>query len=143
MHFPGLHRSGSGTRVLHKGTDSVGPEVCTLPRSEQLRHPGVWRAGSLRLIASPVPAAQFSGCITGAPSQRDVDRPESQEVLVSNQAYMQCGRRCLSGAVIALFWLGLPSPACLWLPVTGGGWSAAGYLCSALCSVCGPGSVLC
>ena len=37
MHFPGLSHSGSGTRVLHKGTDSVGPEFCALPRSEQLR----------------------------------------------------------------------------------------------------------
>ena len=25
MRFPGLSRSGSGSRVLHKGTDSVGP----------------------------------------------------------------------------------------------------------------------
>ena len=41
---------------------------------------------SLRLIASPVPAAQFSGCTTGAPSQVDVDRLESQEVLASNEA---------------------------------------------------------
>ena len=33
----------------------------------------------LRLIASLVPAARFFGCITGAPSQADADRPESQE----------------------------------------------------------------
>ena len=31
-----LSRSGSGSRVLHKGTDSVGPAFCALPRSEQL-----------------------------------------------------------------------------------------------------------
>ena len=37
MHFPGLSCSGSGTRVLHKGTDLVGPVFCALPRSEQLR----------------------------------------------------------------------------------------------------------
>ena len=37
MHFPGLSRSGSGTWVLLKGTDSVGPEFFALPRSEQLR----------------------------------------------------------------------------------------------------------
>ena len=43
-------------------------------------------------------------------------------------------RECLSGAVIALFQL--------WLSVTGGGWSAASYLCSVLCSVSGPVSVL-
>ena len=37
MHFPGLSRSGSDTRVLLKGTDSVGPAFCALSRSEQLR----------------------------------------------------------------------------------------------------------
>ena len=37
MHFPGLSRSGSGSWVLHKGTDSVGPAFCALPKSEQLR----------------------------------------------------------------------------------------------------------
>ena len=37
MHFPGLSRSGSGSRVLHKDTDSVRPAFCALPRSEQLR----------------------------------------------------------------------------------------------------------
>ena len=44
MHFPGLSPSGSGSRVLHKGTDSVGHVFCALPRSEQLRRPGAWRA---------------------------------------------------------------------------------------------------
>ena len=42
MHFPGLSCSGSGSRVLHKGTDSDGPAFCALPRSEQLRQPGAW-----------------------------------------------------------------------------------------------------
>ena len=37
MHFPGLSHSGSGSRVLHKGADSVRPAFCGLPRSEQLR----------------------------------------------------------------------------------------------------------
>ena len=36
MHLPGLSRSGSGTRVVLKGADSVGPAFCALPRSEQL-----------------------------------------------------------------------------------------------------------
>ena len=43
VHFPGLSRSGSGSRVLHKGTDSVGCAFCALPRFEQLRQPGAWR----------------------------------------------------------------------------------------------------
>ena len=46
MHFPGLRHSGSVSQVLHKGTDSVRPAFCALPRSEQLRRPGAWRAQS-------------------------------------------------------------------------------------------------
>ena len=37
MHFPGLSCSGSGTQVVLRGTDSVGPVFYALPRSEQLR----------------------------------------------------------------------------------------------------------
>ena len=43
VHFPGLSCSGSGSQVLHKDTDSVGPLFCALPRSEQLSRPGAWR----------------------------------------------------------------------------------------------------
>ena len=34
LHFPGLSCSDSGSQVLHKGTDSVEPVFCALPRSE-------------------------------------------------------------------------------------------------------------
>ena len=71
MHRPGLSRSGSGTRVVLRDADSVGPAFCALLSSEQLGWWGVWRTQSLRLIASPVPATRFSGCATGAPSQAD------------------------------------------------------------------------
>ena len=37
MHLPGLSHSGSGTQVVLRGADSVGPAFCTLHRSEQLR----------------------------------------------------------------------------------------------------------
>ena len=37
MYLPGLSRSGSGTQIVLKGADSVGPAFCALPRSEQLR----------------------------------------------------------------------------------------------------------
>ena len=37
MHLPGLICSGSGTRVVPRGADLVGPPFCALPRSEQLR----------------------------------------------------------------------------------------------------------
>ena len=113
-HLPGLSRSVSGTRALHKDADLIWPALCAHPGSEPLRWPGVWQAWSLRLITFPVPAARFSGCTTGAPSQAGVARPESQQVLVSNEACLQFGRGCLSGAAIAHFRLWLPSPACLW-----------------------------
>ena len=73
MHFPGLSCSASGSQVLHKGTDSVGPVFCAFPRSEQLRRPYAWRAHTpslaVLLITSSVPATQFPGCTVGAPSQ--------------------------------------------------------------------------
>ena len=37
MHFPILSHSGSGSQVLHKGADSVGPAFCARPRSKKLR----------------------------------------------------------------------------------------------------------
>ena len=37
MHLSGPSRSGSGTQVVLRGADSVGPAFCALPRSEQLR----------------------------------------------------------------------------------------------------------
>ena len=37
MRLPGLSLSGSGTRVVFRGSDSVGTAFCALPRSEQLR----------------------------------------------------------------------------------------------------------
>ena len=42
-HFPGLSHSGSSSWVLHKGTDSVWPAFCALPRSKQLRQAGAWQ----------------------------------------------------------------------------------------------------
>ena len=37
LHLPGLSCSGSGTQVVLRGADSIGPAFCALPRSEQLR----------------------------------------------------------------------------------------------------------
>ena len=52
LHLPGPSRSGSGTRVVLRGADSVGPAFCALPRSEcQFALPR--RAPMLRLTASP------------------------------------------------------------------------------------------
>ena len=56
MHSPGLSHSSSDSRVLHKGADLVGPAFCALPRSEQLRRPGAWRAHTpqVRCILPPL-----------------------------------------------------------------------------------------
>ena len=63
-----------------------------------------------------LPAAWFSGCTTGAPSQVDVDHPEPQEVLAKKPACSLVDNSSLG--------LRLPpsGSGCL-LP---GGWSAAG-----------------
>ena len=37
LHLSGPSRSGSGTQVVLRGADSVGPAFCAHPRSEQLR----------------------------------------------------------------------------------------------------------
>ena len=46
LQSPDLSCSGSGSRVLHKGIDLVGPAFCALPRSEQLRRTGAWQVHS-------------------------------------------------------------------------------------------------
>ena len=73
VHIPGLSCSGSGSQVLHKGTDSVGSAFGALPRSEQLRRPGAWRAHSPQVGSAsyhlPIPVAGFPGCAAGEPSQ--------------------------------------------------------------------------
>ena len=89
MHLPGLSRSGSGTQVVPRGADWLGLRVVPFPGPSSS---GVWRARSLRLIASPVPAVQLSGCTAGVLSQADDDCPEPQEVLVSKEACLQFRR---------------------------------------------------
>ena len=140
VHFPGLSRSGSGSRVLSKGADSVGPVPFPGPSSSGDHALGecTLLRWAVRLIASPVPATRFPWCTRVTPSQVcrmsllgsrslaatlpvDVNRPESQELLISNGACLQFARGYLSGAAIAPFWLWLclptPSPtpptACL------------------------------
>ena len=88
MHLPGLSRSGSGTQVVPRGADWLDLRFVPFPGPSSS---GVWRARSLRLIASPAPAARFSGWTAGAPSQADDDCPEPQEVLVSKKACLQFG----------------------------------------------------
>ena len=140
MHFLGLSCSGSGSRVLHKGTDSVGHTFCAIPRSKQFRWPRAWQAHcprwAVHLITYPVLAAQFPGCAVRAPTQvccvsplrswslaatllADVNCPGSQEDLVRNwkPAHSLVGD-VVSGAKIASCLLALAVahlPLCLQL----------------------------
>ena len=61
VHFPGLRRSGPGSGLLHKGSDSVGPVFFCHSRSKQLRQPGfltsTLSSGEARLLPSPVTAS--------------------------------------------------------------------------------------
>ena len=64
VHYPGLSCSGSGSWVLHKGTDLVGRAFCVLPRFEQLRQPGTWRSHSPQVGGAsyhlPIPSPSVS-----------------------------------------------------------------------------------
>ena len=53
---------------------------------------GLGQAQSLRLIAFPVSAAQFSGCTTGTSCEVDGDCPEPPEVLVNKETCLHFGR---------------------------------------------------
>ena len=105
MHFPGLICSGSGSWVLHKGTDFVGPAFCALPgprsSGDQVLGDRTLPGGLCILITSQVPALGFLGVPVRALSQvchvsplrswsqavtllADVNHPGSQEDLVIN-----------------------------------------------------------
>ena len=87
MHLPGLSCSGSGTRVVLRGADSVW--ACFLCPS-QVRAAQVMRClASAVAVTYRLPATRLSRCTTGAPSQADVDHPDPQEVLVSKKAGLQ------------------------------------------------------
>ena len=148
--FPCLHCLSS--RLLCQELSEAGPRLYALPGSKLLRFrhsgspqrrrlgwacvlrpsqvratqvSGVWRSRLLRLIASPVPAARFSGCTTGAPSQADVDdHPESQEVLVllTKPACSLVNDASLGPR------LSPSSSGCLRLPVSSGEWAARSRL---------------
>ena len=105
VHFPGLSCWGSGSWVLHKGTDSVGPAFCALPRSEELRWPGAWQAHSpqagdvsyrlpcpscsvswvrSRCTISGVPCVSSAELISGCNPPCRCQQSRIPEVLVSN-----------------------------------------------------------
>ena len=73
VHFPGLSCSGSGSRVLHKGIDLVGPIFVHFPGPSRSGDQVLSEHSRPQLEAEsylfPRPSAQFSGYTTGVPSQ--------------------------------------------------------------------------
>ena len=68
VHFPGLSHSGSGSQVLHKGTDSVGTSQVRAAQVTGCLTSALSQLGSAS-YPLPVPVAQFPGCAAGVPSQ--------------------------------------------------------------------------
>ena len=74
LHFPGLRRSGSGSRALHKGADSAGPAFRVLPRPGSSGDPVLGALPLPRWGVScpyPAPAAGFrlssGSAVSGVP----------------------------------------------------------------------------
>ena len=61
LHFPGPSCSGSGTRVVLRGTDSIGPAFCALPSSEQLSDEVFGELGHCNLLPLPSLPLSFLG----------------------------------------------------------------------------------
>ena len=143
VHFPGLSRSGSGSRVLHKGTLGWACVLCPsqVPAAQVTRclasalSPGVWC-----VLSPPRPSCLVSWVSSGSMSQvccvcplgswslaatllADVSHPGSQDDLVNDWEPAH------SLVEDALFWLWL-SPACL--SASSGGWALPQWASSPL-----------
>ena len=86
MHLPGLSRSGSGTAVVLRGTDSIGLRFVPFPgpSSQVMRCLGSTVAVTYCLL--PFLPLSFLGVQLVHLSQADVDHPESQEILAKKPA---------------------------------------------------------
>ena len=91
-----------GAQVALRGADAVGTAFVPFPGPSSS---GVWRARSVRLVAFPAAAAQFSGWTAGAPCEADGDCPAPPEVLAKKPA---CS---LVGKVSPLWGCDCPLPA--------------------------------
>ena len=155
----------SGSTMVSREPSEAGPRLCAPPRSKpprfsaQVQHSGSPQrprfGWACALCPSQVRAAQEFGergrCDLSpflplllsflggplAPPMRQIVTVQNPRSL-SKGACLQFGKSSLSRSAIAPF-----QSLRLWLPVPGGGWSAAGFFRSVLCSVLGPGGVLC
>ena len=134
VHFPGLSCSGLALRQPSEAQIWLG--LCFVPFPGPSSS-GVWRARSLRLVAFSASVAQFSGWTAGAPCEADGDCPAPPEVLAKKPAcsYVSKVSPGLQLPLSSPYGSGCLSPA-------GDGLQPA-FFRSVLCSVRGPGGVLC
>ena len=154
MHFSGLNHSGSGSWVLHKGSDLVGPAFCALPDPSSLGNQVLDERTLFRCSATyPLPSPSLSFpvhpvrcalCLFwGAdlwlrPSRRISTIQNFRKSLVRNwKPVCSFVGDALSGAKFAPFWLELapaaPLPPVGHAPICS--WLALLWKSSVLCSV--------
>ena len=111
--FPDLRRSGSGSRLLHKGTDSVGPAFCALPRSKQLRRPDAWRAHSPHRYSASYHLPSSSHSVSWVSSRSAVSGVPcvSSEELISG---CDPPGRCQLSRIPGRLWLATGSLLAVW-----------------------------
>jgi len=136
VHFPGLSHSDSGSWVLHKGTDSVGPAFCALLRSQQLRRPGAWlpllRCGASyhlphsSCLVSQMHRLRCAVCLFWGADLWLLPSCRMSSIQDLRKAWLA------TGSLLAVYWwirlwgwvcpfLALAATACL--PASGGGWA--------------------
>ena len=103
VHFPGPSHSGSGSQVLHKGADSVGPVLCAFP----IRAPQGTR--SLR-------SALFSGAVRLLPSPSRLSFQSGEPCVSSGELISGCDPpgRCQSSRLSGSLWLETGSLFAVW-----------------------------
>ena len=131
VHFPGLSRSDSGFRVLHKDADSVGPAFCAFPgqsSSGSRELDGCTLPGAVRLLLRG-PILSFHACRSGAPCVCSVKLDSSCDPPGKCRPARISGSLWLETGSLFAVWLGvtslgpslpLPAPPCL-LPAVGNG----------------------
>ena len=93
VHFPGLSHSDSGSCVLHKDADSVGPAFCAFPtRAAQAarRLTSTLSLGAVRLLPSAVPAS--APCVCFGELDSSCDPPgRCQPFRISGSLWLETG----------------------------------------------------
>ena len=132
--FPGLSRSNSGFRVLHKSTDSVGPAFCAFPGwsssgSQELDKrtlPGCRAPSPLRGSSLSFHACQSGPpCVSSGELDSSCDRPGGcQPSRISRKSLVRSWKpvcRLVGDAISGAEFAPFPSPL---PPASSGGWAS-------------------